>query len=68
MFNTNSRERVVLLCVLILLVASSHVRAQTDPLPSWNSGTQPLYDEAKRNGWIVISMKNDWKRVFAFDP
>ena len=26
-----------------------------------------LYDEAKKDGWIVISMKNDWKRIFAFD-
>ena len=29
--------------------------------------TQDLYDEAKKDGWIVISMKNDWKRIFAFD-
>jgi phosphoglycolate phosphatase-like HAD superfamily hydrolase len=29
--------------------------------------TQTLYDDAKNNGWTVISMKNDWKRVFAFD-
>ena len=29
--------------------------------------TQALYDEAKRDGWTVISMKNDWKRIFAFD-
>ena len=28
--------------------------------------TQALYDEAKKNGWTVISMKNDWRRVFAF--
>ena len=27
--------------------------------------TQELYDEAKSNGWTVISMKNDWKRIFA---
>jgi phosphoserine phosphatase len=26
-----------------------------------------LYDEAKKKGWPVISMKNDWKRVFAFE-
>jgi len=26
-----------------------------------------LYDEAKKKGWIVISMKNDWKRIFAFE-
>ena len=29
--------------------------------------TQALYDEATKNGWTVISMKNDWKRIFAFD-
>jgi hypothetical protein len=29
--------------------------------------TQALFDEAKKNGWTVISMKNDWKRIFAFD-
>ena len=28
--------------------------------------TQELYDEAKKSGWIVISMKDDWKRIFAF--
>ncbi len=30
--------------------------------------TQGLYDEAGRQGWIVISMKNDWQRIFSFDP
>jgi phosphoglycolate phosphatase-like HAD superfamily hydrolase len=30
--------------------------------------TQALYDEAKNSGWTVISMKSDWKRVFAFEP
>jgi phosphoglycolate phosphatase-like HAD superfamily hydrolase len=29
--------------------------------------TQALYDEAKKKGWTVISMKRDWKRVFAFE-
>ncbi len=29
--------------------------------------TQGLYDEAGRQGWTVISMKNDWKRIFSFD-
>jgi len=23
-----------------------------------------LFDEAKRDGWIVISMKNDWKNPY----
>jgi hypothetical protein len=26
--------------------------------------TQALYDEAKQRGWIVISMKDDWRQVF----
>jgi phosphoglycolate phosphatase-like HAD superfamily hydrolase len=29
--------------------------------------TQALYNEARKDGWIVISMKNDWKRIFAFE-
>ena len=29
--------------------------------------TQALYDEARKQGWIVISMKDDWKRIFAFE-
>jgi phosphoglycolate phosphatase-like HAD superfamily hydrolase len=30
--------------------------------------TQALYDEAMKDGWNVISMKKDWKRIFAFEP
>ena len=26
-----------------------------------------LMAEANKNGWTVISMKNDWKRIFAFE-
>jgi phosphoserine phosphatase len=29
--------------------------------------TPALYDEAKAKGWTVVSMKNDWKRIFQFD-
>ena len=38
-------------------------------LPDTKVGTftQALYDEAKKDGWNVISMKNDWKRIFAFE-
>jgi phosphoserine phosphatase len=38
-------------------------------LPDTHVGTfsQSLMDEAKTKGWTVISMKNDWSRVFAFD-
>lgn len=38
-------------------------------LPDTKVGTFPqaLHDEAKKKGWTVISMKNDWKRIFAFE-
>ena len=26
-----------------------------------------LYDQAGKQGWVVISMMNDWKQVFSFD-
>jgi phosphoglycolate phosphatase-like HAD superfamily hydrolase len=29
--------------------------------------TPALYDEAKKKDWTVISMKNDWRRVFPFE-
>ncbi len=35
-------------------------------LPESKVGTfsQVIYDEAKNNGWLIISMKNDWKQIF----
>jgi hypothetical protein len=35
-------------------------------LPASKVGTFPqsLLDEAKKRGWVVISMKHDWKRIF----
>jgi phosphoglycolate phosphatase-like HAD superfamily hydrolase len=38
-------------------------------LPDTRVGAFPqaLYDEAKKDGWVVISMKKDWKHVFAFE-
>jgi hypothetical protein len=29
--------------------------------------TDALMAQAKKNSWSIISMKNDWKRIFAFD-
>jgi phosphoserine phosphatase len=39
-------------------------------LPDTKFGTFPasLMQEAKKQGWVVISMKDDWKRIFAFEP
>ena len=38
-------------------------------LPDTKVGTftQDLYDEAKKDGWVVISMKNDWKKIFSWE-
>lgn len=38
-------------------------------LPDTKFGAFPqsLIDEAKQKGWVVISMKNDWKRIFTFE-
>ena len=38
-------------------------------LPDTKVGAFPqaLYDEAQKDGWIVISMKKDWKKIFAFE-
>jgi len=37
--------------------------------PKSEVGTFPdtLLDEAKKKGWIVVSVKNDWRRIFAFE-
>jgi phosphoserine phosphatase len=29
--------------------------------------TQALYDEAKAKGWVIVSMKEDWKTIFPFE-
>ncbi len=37
------------------------------PASSVGTFTQALYDQAKRQGWVVVSMKDDWKKVFSFE-
>jgi len=41
--------------------------AQGLPDTTVGTFTQALYDEAKSKGWNVISMKNDWKQIFAWE-
>ena len=41
--------------------------AQGLPETKVGTFTQALYDEATKNGWIVISMKKDWKKIFPFE-
>jgi hypothetical protein len=37
------------------------------PDPKLGDFTTALYNEANKKGWPVISMKNDWNRIFAFE-
>jgi len=41
----------------------------TQGLPATKVGTftQELYNEAKQKSWTIISMKKDWRRIFAFE-
>jgi phosphoglycolate phosphatase-like HAD superfamily hydrolase len=41
--------------------------AQRLPATRVGTFTEDLYDEARAKGWPVISMRRDWRRVFAFD-
>jgi hypothetical protein len=40
--------------------------AQALPNTKVGTFTPALYEEAKKKGWTVISMKNDWKQIFSF--
>jgi phosphoserine phosphatase len=48
--------------------AREYAYGPAEGLPDTKVGTftQALYDEAKKNGWTVISMKKDWKVIFSF--
>ena len=57
---------------LALLVLDDHDKREYSygpaGLPDTRVGTftRALCDEAKRQGWVVIRMKDDWKRILAF--
>jgi len=59
------------LCMLVLHDdgAREYAYGPAQGLPASKGGTftQALYDQAKQQGWTVISMKDDWKKVFAFE-
>ena len=38
------------------------------PTPQLGAFTPALYEQAKTAGWTVVSMKDDWKQVFPFEP
>jgi len=48
-------------------VAREYAYGPAQGLPDTKVGTFPasLYDEAQKNRWTVISMKNDWNRIFS---
>jgi phosphoserine phosphatase len=37
------------------------------PVTKVGAFTQAFYNEALKNGFVVISMKDDWKQIFAFE-
>jgi phosphoglycolate phosphatase-like HAD superfamily hydrolase len=49
--------------------AREYAYGPAQDLPDSKIGTFPqrLYDRAAKDGWFVVSMKNDWKRIFAFE-
>jgi phosphoserine phosphatase len=59
------------LCMLVLHddAKREYAYGPANGLPDSKVGTftQALYDEAVKQGWIVISMKKDWNRIFAFE-
>jgi phosphoglycolate phosphatase-like HAD superfamily hydrolase len=59
------------LCMLVLHddAEREYAYGPAQGLPKTKVGafTQALYDEAKKDGWFVISMKNDWKVIFPFE-
>ncbi len=46
----------------------SYGPAQGLPNAQLGAFTQALYDQTKKDGWTVVSMKDDWKNVFAVAP
>ncbi len=55
---------------LMMLVHHDDARREFDYGAKSLIGTfsDSLMAEANQSGWTVISMKNDWKRIFPFDP
>lgn len=41
--------------------------AQNLPDTEIGTFTQELYNEAKAKGWLIVSMKSDWKKIFSFE-
>jgi phosphoglycolate phosphatase-like HAD superfamily hydrolase len=59
------------LCMLVLHddATREYAYGPAQGLPDTKVGTFPqaLYDKAKKEGWTIISIKDDWKKIFAFE-
>jgi phosphoglycolate phosphatase-like HAD superfamily hydrolase len=55
---------------LMMLVHHDDAQREYAYGPATKVGTfsDSLMAEATKSGWTVISMKNDWRRIFPFDP
>ena len=51
----------------IALAALLAERASADVRPDRPLAARPPHFEAKAKRWTVISTKNDWRRIFAFE-
>ena len=68
-YTTTGEGRRLGLLVLHDDATREYAYGPVEGLPDSRIGTftQSLYDEATERGWIVISMRRDWKRIFAFE-
>ena len=65
----NRRTTIGALLVGGLCAWNAGALAQTDPLPSWNDGAaQQAIVAFPTWGWAVVSMKEDWRTIFAERP
>ncbi|MFD2112679.1 LysM peptidoglycan-binding domain-containing protein [Thiorhodococcus fuscus] len=67
-FDDLTEDRILAGRRLVVAARSSESAGDDPPIELAQGDPQSLMDEATAKGWIVISMKNDWKRIFAPDP
>jgi hypothetical protein len=66
-------DRIEISLMLINLILNAMAdtptaRRRSCRTPKSAPSIETLCEEAKAKGWIVISMKHDWKRLFTFEP
>ena len=72
MFSAVCLQATVLISMIVLhddgVREYAYGPAQGLPASRVGTFTQALYDEAKKSDWLIVSMKSDWKRIFAWEP